>query len=514
MNPVKNTCASCASYAELTSAESGCCVTGVLKAKLENLAAARSASEKVALQQQIDAEHAKIALIKSEERVRVLSTQNEELRVQIEALRSKLRDAEQSQKKNEVEVAAEEAANAIAGMDFQESSAKPEVTASPCVLVYSDRGFRKLKLQHPDLDLYTEFAGLTVFGRFSCRADMDTAKIVAETNSFLADHRQTEIHLLCHSGVNDLIKHSQSGSGVDETAKLIIAPLAALKNHPRVLSISWCTMIEGESARNVAAVNEKILASDEVKSLTVTAIDLRLISGDTRNVIILDPQDPSAIRYNHIGLKIIFNRLKRLINETMSFREVDLKRLEKQRDEFKASIKQKAEASKQRADLVAKKKQVLAEAIAKAAEKQPCPECKAREEGKIPKSSPKPNVTPPNSRRNVRTRSPRKSGERPAKRFRKRLDHSQQRAPERHQPEPSTSRDDDRPSTSQPAPPTIASTASSGKLPTKKPIQKPDPKYRWTRDQAQNPTSSSASTARRDGGSVAAREPQKDNNRG
>ena len=83
MSSLESTCANCANFAKNISATDGCCVTGRLKARLFELADARSKSEDAALRYDAAAQRAEQALKESESRVLDLSKQNEELRIEI-----------------------------------------------------------------------------------------------------------------------------------------------------------------------------------------------------------------------------------------------------------------------------------------------------------------------------------------------------------------------------------------------------------------------------------------------
>lgn len=410
---LKNSCQACAKIPPENGADQQCCLAAFLRSRLRAAIDKSLKADADALKQQSAAEHTKNALAKCEMEKLGLVNRVEELQKQIQCLQKQIEEAKDASANSEVDRAAEDAALAVSQMDIEEEE-EPTETGNPCVLLYTDKGLRKLKLGKPDVDLYAHFAGHLIFGNFVGFATMTTVKVAEMTAKFLQRNDVTKVHIVCHLGVDELVQDAESGLSAAEVAQRIIKPLAGLLVNSRVLSVTWCTMIEHGSNQTVAAVNTEALKVEEVRCGTVSIIDLRQICRDTRNVCASNPEDPLTFRLSAIGQKIAFNRLKRAVEEVLNLREEDLAKVAQAREKFVSFQADKNEQAKQRALVVAEKKRLLEEAVAKVAQ-QKCPTCKGGKETKRASF-----VTPPSqassSEKNHRARSPRRSVENTPKR--------------------------------------------------------------------------------------------------
>ena len=173
-------------------------------------------------------------------------------------------------------------------------------------------------------------------------------------------------------------------------------------------------MIEHGNNQTIAAVNSEILNLEEVRCGSVSVIDLRQISRDPRNICASNPDDPLTLRLSAIGQKIAYNRLKRAVEELLTMQEADQKKVAEAREKYVRFQADRNEQLRKRALVVAEKKKLLEEAVAKVAQ-QKCITCKGGKEGKRVNL-----VTPPSqassSEKNPRGRSPRRSVENTPKR--------------------------------------------------------------------------------------------------
>lgn len=132
--------------ANIAAKTSACCAFGDLKSTLEDLAATNRESMNTSIQHTVDLEHKKVqlenTLLECEDQKKTIN----ELQLRIGLLETQLEELRKTFKMREVEVAAEEAVQAVNAMDVS-SDPEPRVTTSnPCILFYGDKSVRKLKL--------------------------------------------------------------------------------------------------------------------------------------------------------------------------------------------------------------------------------------------------------------------------------------------------------------------------------------------------------------------------------
>ena len=266
-------CATCETQALSLAEETGvCCAIGSLESKLRSLEnrytmAFRSASEKsletVQPKQQLGEAQSKVDTLKL--KVQALEEQVKKQQSELEASKKKI--AELS-----VETAAQGVQQAMTDVNLEDSlSERRSKLQSTCVIVDCDKSLRKLRYApETEFDLHGELAGNRVFGEFRVKQGATVAEVVSNTIKFLEDFPNHKIHLMVHVGAKDVANGQSSAAPVsyDDIADRIIKPLAELKaGNARILSVTWCTMIESPDAHHIRQINERITSSDYLKEL-------------------------------------------------------------------------------------------------------------------------------------------------------------------------------------------------------------------------------------------------------
>lgn len=371
-------CATCAVESEKTLRNTKrCCGWGEIKARTESLLRSKQGADQNAMARSMEVEKLKTELETANAQTVELKKQLDELQEDYKAITLELEKTNRLLDEKRVEIDAVETAQAIRGINLN----KPlpaEMTRNPCIIFYSDKGLRKLKRGKPEVDLYMSFAGQVVFAESVCRKGLTILETLAGVSAYLENHPGTEAHVICHLGRAEIKSAvlSEKPLTVDDIAASIINPLAELRAKPGVLSVTWCTMIEPKTVPNAAAVNKAILSSPIVQTAEVQTFDLRILSGDERNLSSHE-DDILEIQYADNVLKTLYNWFHSHIVAMLKLSPADLGEIEKQRDEYKIRLSEREEKRKEVQQLIDTKKRVLKNAIRELEQTKapPCSRC-------------------------------------------------------------------------------------------------------------------------------------------
>ena len=364
MDVKKQVCGACRVEAEKILAEtSKCCVVGELKLRAEHLLKMKLVADKSAMQYSMESGQLREELEGANAQILELKTLLAGEKNKVEEISLKLEETKKLLEEKRVEIEAVETAQAMRGMAIQTPFAT-ETTRNPCVILYADKGLRKIRRGKPEIDLYTELAGSVTFGESICRKTLTVEETVAGIKEYLNKNPGMKSHIFCHLGRAE-VKAAVGGetlTTVTDIAARIIKPLADLKQIPGVLSVTWCTMMEPKRIPSIAAVNEAILSSPEVQEARVGVFDLRLLSGDERNLAQTEG-DLFDITYADSIQNTLYKWFRNHVISILEISEAELEEITNKRDAFRKLMAEREQRKEEVRRLIDTKKEVLKETL-------------------------------------------------------------------------------------------------------------------------------------------------------